>query len=86
MDEQDVTPTATPLYHKNAMLNLKTTLLGGGTVVVMRSFDAAAAIAAIDAHDVTYHTGVPAIYHYLVEAEDALEAHDVSSVEVGSTG
>ncbi|WP_232700753.1 class I adenylate-forming enzyme family protein [Halobacterium wangiae] len=86
MDEQDVTLTATPLYHKNAMLNLKTTLLGGGTVVVMRSFDAAAAIAAIDAHDVTYLTGVPAIYHYLVEAEDALEVHDVSSVEVGSTG
>lgn len=86
MDEHDVTLVATPLYHKNAMLSTKTTLIGGGTVVMMQSFDAAAAIEAIDEHSVTYLTGVPAIYHYLVEAEDALAAHDVSSVEVGSIG
>lgn len=86
MDEHDVTLVAAPLYHKNAMLNTKTTLLGGGTVVVMDEFDSTAAIEAIDAHDVTYLTGVPAIYHYLVEDEAALAAHDVSSVEAGSTG
>lgn len=86
MDERDVTLVAAPLYHKNAMLNTKTTLLGGGTVVVLASFDAAAAIEAIDDYDVTYLTGVPAIYHYLVEADAALDDYDVSSVEAGSTG
>lgn len=86
MDEHDVTLVAAPLYHKNAMLNTKTTLLGGGTVVVMDGFDSSAVIRAIDAYDVTYLTGVPAIYQYLVDDEAALEEYDVSSVEVGSTG
>ncbi|WP_137290820.1 class I adenylate-forming enzyme family protein [Natronorubrum halophilum] len=86
MDEHDVTLVAAPLYHKNAMLNTKTTLLGGGTVVIMDGFNASAAIEAIDTHDVTYLTGVPAIYQYLVEDNAALTSHDVSSVEAGSTG
>lgn len=86
MDEHDVTLVAAPLYHKNAMLNTKTTLLGGGSVVILDEFDAPTAIEAIDTHEVTYLTGVPAIYQYLVKDEVALESHDVSSVEAGSTG
>lgn len=86
MDAHDVTLVAAPLYHKNAMLNTKTTLLGGGTVVVMDGFDSSAVIRAVDTYDVTYLTGVPVMYEYLVDDDAALATHDVSSVEVGSTG
>lgn len=86
MDNHDVTLVVAPLYHKNAMLNTKTTLLGGGTVVIRNGFDSTEVIRTAGEHDVTYLTGVPAIYHLLVQDDEALEQYDVSSVEVGSCG
>lgn len=85
VDETERILTATPLYHKNAMINIKSALLGGGSAVVMPGFDAAAVIEAIETYRVTYLTGVPAIYRLLLRS-DALDAHDVSSVRAGGCG
>ncbi|MFB6129306.1 MAG: class I adenylate-forming enzyme family protein, partial [Salinigranum sp.] len=81
LDGDDRAVVAGPLYHKNAMVGaVKPMLSVGGSVVVMDGFDADRVIEAIDRYDVTYLRGVPAMYKMLVGADDALAAHDVSSV------
>ena len=86
VDEHERVLTVTPFYHKNSLLNIKSALFGGGSAVVMDGFDAEAVLEAIEQYQVTFLTGVPAIYTALVNAEGALESHDVSSVRVGGCG
>jgi long-chain acyl-CoA synthetase len=72
---------AAPLYHKNAMVGaVKPLLAAGGCTVILDGFDTADVIATVDRYDVTYTTGVPAMFGLLCEAEEALAAHDVSSL------
>ena len=87
LDDDDRAIVAGPLYHKNAMMGaVKPMLAVGGSVVVMDGFDADRVIAAVDAHDVTYLRGVPAMYKMLVTAEEVLVDYDVSSVEWAVSG
>jgi acyl-CoA synthetase (AMP-forming)/AMP-acid ligase II len=87
LDEDDRAIVAGPLYHKNAMVGaIKPMLAIGGSVVVMDGFDAHDVIEAIDAHDVTYLRGVPAMYKMLVNATEALADHDVESVDWAVSG
>ncbi|WP_192918654.1 class I adenylate-forming enzyme family protein [Salinigranum salinum] len=87
LDADDRGLVVTPLYHKNAMTGVvKPMLHRGGTVVLVPEFDSAAVVAAIDTYDVTYMTGVPAIYKRLVADASALDAHDVSSMTWASCG
>ncbi len=87
LDESDRGLVVTPLYHKNAMTGVvKPMLLCGGSVVVLREFDSEAAIEAIASHEVTYMTGVPAIYKRLVTAFDGHGKGEMSSLSWASCG
>lgn len=50
---------AAPMFHMNALFNLKFALLNGACLVLMPAFAAPAYVAAIRAHDVTWLTCVP---------------------------
>jgi long-chain acyl-CoA synthetase len=85
-DETDVALLAAPLFHKNAAMTLKATLLAGGQCVVLPGFEPVAVIRAIDRHRVTYLSGVPAMYRALLQETDELSRCDVSSVRFASAG
>lgn len=77
----------TPLYHKNAMTGVvKPMLESGGSFVLLRDFDSERVLQAIDEYDVTYMTGVPAIYKRLVAETENLDPYDVSSLAWASCG
>lgn len=79
-DENERGIVATPLYHKNAMAQaVKPLFLAGGSVVIMDGFDPEAVLNAVEQFDVTYLTGVPAMYKLLLQS-DALDQTDTSSV------
>jgi acyl-CoA synthetase (AMP-forming)/AMP-acid ligase II len=71
-----------PLYHA-APLGWSTAVQRlGGTVVVMESFDAAAALAAIEAHRVTQAQFVPTHFVRMLKLDDDERArHDLSSLQ-----
>ncbi len=87
LDENERAIVAGPLYHKNAMVGaVKPMLTVGGSVVIMDGFDPTRVIKSINNYGVTYLRGVPAMYKMLVNADDALADHDVSSVQWAVSG
>lgn len=85
LDEHQRGIAATPLYHKNAMPGLKALLDSGGSVVIMRGFEADEVLQAVDEYGITFITGVPAMYKLLLaEAETA--TYDLSSLEFAICG
>lgn len=73
--------TAAPLCHKNAMASaIKPLLLQGGSVVILPSFNPETYLEAVDRHDVTYTTGVPAMYRMLFSRPELFRKYDVSRV------
>jgi len=86
-DDTERALIAVPLYHKNAMVGaVKPFLLAGGSLVILPGFDALEVIRAIDRYQVTYLTGVPAMYKMILAEKDALGRHDVSSVRYAVCG
>ena len=82
----DCSAVAAPLYHKNALLAVKSALAAGGRVVLFSRFDAAAYIRAIERHRVTMLPGVPTMYALILREEALLDATDLSSVRNCSMG
>ncbi len=81
IDQHERGLVAVPLYHKNAMIGtVKPFLLAGGSFVVRNGFDAVRVIEAIERHQMTYMTGVPAMLKMVLAAHDALDRHDVSTI------
>jgi len=86
-DDTERALIAVPLYHKNAMVGaVKPFLIAGGSLVILPGFDALEVIRAIDRYEVTYLTGVPAMYKMILAEKDALARHDVSSVRFAMCG
>ena len=86
-DDTERALIAVPLYHKNAMVGaVKPFLIAGGSLVILPGFDALEVIHAIDRYEVTYLTGVPAMYKMILAEKDALARHDVSSVRFAMCG
>ena len=86
-DDTERALIAVPLYHKNAMVGaVKPFLIAGGSLVILPGFDALEVIRAIDRYQVTYLTGVPAMYKMILAEADALARHDVSSVRFAMCG
>ena len=86
-DDTERALIAVPLYHKNAMVGaVKPFLIAGGSLVILPGFDAPEVIRAIDRYQVTYLTGVPAMYKMILAEKDALARHDVSSVRFAMCG
>jgi acyl-CoA synthetase (AMP-forming)/AMP-acid ligase II len=79
-----VTLLAVPFFHVIGSLSvLMPNMAGGGRLVVMRKFDAEAALALIARERVTVTGGVPAIALALLEQADG---HDLSSLELVTFG
>jgi acyl-CoA synthetase (AMP-forming)/AMP-acid ligase II len=69
-----------PLYHAAPHRYVLRTLMLGGTVIVLKKFDAEAALAAIARHRVTHSQWVPTMFARLLALpEQARTAHDLSS-------
>jgi long-chain acyl-CoA synthetase len=85
-DETEVSLVAAPLFHKNAAMTLKATLLAGGSCVVLPGFEPVEVLRAIDRYRVTYLSGVPTMYRLLLNETAELARCDVSSVRFASAG
>jgi long-chain acyl-CoA synthetase len=91
IDSRDITSDdcsiiSAPLYHKNALLAIKSALGAGGRVVLMARFDAGDYIRCIGDYRLTMLTGVPTMYALLLQQEELLAQTDLSSVRTVSMG
>jgi acyl-CoA synthetase (AMP-forming)/AMP-acid ligase II len=86
MDPDERLLVSAPMYHKNAQMQLKMALALGGSVVLLRRFDAEDYLRAIDLHRVTALTGVPTMFALMFARTDLLETLDRSSVRRLSIG
>lgn len=86
MTAEDCGVISAPLYHKNALLAVKSALAAGGRVVILARFDAAQYIRAIERYRLTMLTGVPTMYALILQQEELLNGTDRSSVRAISMG
>ena len=78
---------STPLFHMNAMASgLLPCLSQGGSVVILKEFDAEHVIDAIETLGCTYTTGVPATYKLILAAARQRKHVDASSLEFIAVG
>ena len=82
----DCSIISAPLYHKNALLAVKSALAAGGRIVLFSRFDARAYIRAIERYRLTMLTGVPTMYALILQERDLLARTDLSSVRNCSMG
>ena len=86
MTADDCGVISAPLYHKNALLAVKSALAAGGRVVLLARFDAKQYIRAIERYRLTMLTGVPTMYALMLQQEELLAKTDRSSVRAISMG
>jgi acyl-CoA synthetase (AMP-forming)/AMP-acid ligase II len=80
LDEGTIYLSPAPLYHAAPHGYVQRTLGEGGTVVVMRKFDAARALALIKRYQVTHSQWVPTMFVRLLALPEAERSrHDLSS-------
>lgn len=86
--ETDTTLTITPMFHILGLIGTTLlTLYSGREVVLMNQVDGASLLEAIDTHEVTDFTAVPAIYLDIVEEYEATpDRYDISSLTSIGTG
>jgi fatty-acyl-CoA synthase len=81
-----VTLAVAPMFHIGGLgLSVLPILYAGGTVVTVRAFDPAGALALLGEHRVTTQFMVPAMWAALSRVPD-FDAHDVSSVQFAMCG
>ena len=79
-DEDSIYLSPAPLYHGAPLRFTMRTLDSGGTVIVMRKFDAERALAAIEKYRVTHSQWVPTMFfRMLALTEDVRKRYDLSS-------
>ena len=86
MSADDCGVISAPLYHKNALLAVKSALAPGGRVVLLARFDVEQYIRSIERYRLTMLTGVPTMYALMLQQEKLLGATDVRSVRTMSMG
>lgn len=86
MRADDCSIISAPLYHKNALLAVKSALAPGGRLVIFKKFDAKEYIKAIERYRLTLLTGVPTMYALILQHGDLLDQTDLSSVRACSMG
>ena len=84
--EDDCSVISAPLYHKNALLAVKSALSAGGRIVIFSRFDAKEYVRAIERYRLTMLTGVPTMYALILQQEKLLDETDLSSVRNCSMG
>ena len=86
MSADDCGIISAPLYHKNALLAVKSALAAGGRVVLLPRFDVKQYIRSIGRYRLTMLTGVPTMYALMLQQEALLAETDRSSVRAISMG
>ncbi len=81
MTEETVYLSPAPLYHAAPLRFCMLTLFCGGTVVVMRKFDAQRALELIEKHRVTHSQWVPIMFIRMLKLPNYRQ-YDVSSMQV----
>jgi len=76
-----VTVLSTPLYSNTTLVCFFPTLAGGGTVVLMKKFDAGKYLELAQAHRMTHTMLVPVQYRRLMERPD-FDSYDLSSTHL----
>ena len=71
LSNEDKTMNTTPWFHRGGLHSggITPTLYAGGTVVIMRKFDAVAALKRIEDYKLTFIIGVPNVLERLTEAQ-----------------
>jgi long-chain acyl-CoA synthetase len=82
----DCSVISAPLYHKNALLAVKSALSAGGRIVIFSRFDAKEYIKAIERYKLTMLTGVPTMYALILQEAALFDQTDLSSVRNCSMG
>ena len=77
---------AAPLYHKHAMNAIKSVLVGGSAVVLMRKFDPRQYVENLTRYRVTVISGVPTIFALMLQQRDLLAGRDYSFVRLSTMG
>ena len=87
IDENSRVLLSTPLFHMNATAaGLLPCLIQGGSVVILKKFDAERVLDAIETLGCTYTTGVPASYELILAAARQRTHVDTSSLEFINVG
>lgn len=73
-DDQSIYLSPAPLYHAAPLRYVMRTLEVGGSVVLMKKFDAARALAAIDQYGVTHSQWVPTMFVRMLELPPEVRA------------
>ncbi len=82
INEKDVSLIVGPLYHANALWScFFPVLYEGGTIVIMKGFEARATLKAIDKYRPTYTSGTPAMFSKMLAQKDLLEVLDQTSIQ-----
>ena len=82
----DCSVISAPLYHKNALLAVKSGLAAGGRIVLFARFDVTEYIRAIERYKLTMLTGVPTMYALMLQQKELLAETDLSSIRTCSMG
>lgn len=77
---------AVPLFHKNAMMTVKTFLIAGASLAILPGFDPKEVILAIEKWRITFLSGVPAMYKRILNERELLATHNVSSIRYAMCG
>jgi long-chain acyl-CoA synthetase len=78
---------ALPFHHSSGPNTALFCLMGGGAAVMVRRFDAEAALALIERHRITHFMAVPTMLHRIrALAPEATARYDISSLAYLSTG
>lgn len=77
---------AAPLYHKHAMNSIKSVLVGGSAVVLMKKFEPRLYVDSISRYRVTVIAGVPTIFAMILQQRDLLAGKDYSFVRLSTMG
>jgi len=81
--EEDIHLVAAPLCHSGGMFFCLNRLAAGGTVCIMRQFDAEGALKLIEEKKITNTFMVPTMYNFILELpESTLQKYDVNSMRV----
>ncbi len=86
LSAEDRALISAPLFHKNALVAIKTGFVAGATLVILPRFDARTALHAIHDYKITMLTGVPTMLYMLMAETDLVEKLDLSSVTTVSMG
>ncbi|MEM7342209.1 MAG: class I adenylate-forming enzyme family protein [Actinomycetota bacterium] len=86
MEPDDKLVVSAPMYHKNAGMQLKLTLALGGTVILLRRFDAEVYLRAVATHRATTVGGVPTMFALMANRPELVASLDLTCVKRASIG